>query len=95
MMPSAAGFVLAGILFGCAHGLYYPALNALVLDATPQPLRARAMSIFNVAFVAGATVGVFLYGVVAESAGYRAMFLAAAAMTACAATLLGFRERVT
>lgn len=74
------GLVAAGIFFGIGHGLFYPAIYALVLDLTPEADHGKAVSICSVAFTFGGMLGVFVYGVVAEILGFRFMFEVAGAV---------------
>jgi predicted MFS family arabinose efflux permease len=82
------GLAIAGTLFGLAQGLYYPALNVLVLDLAPAATRGRAMSLFNLAFVLGSGLGIFSYGALARAVGYPLMFAGIAVVTLVAAALL-------
>lgn len=68
-----------GLVFGAAHGLFYPAYNALALQEAGPRERGKVMAVFNGAFNfgnSGATVGL---GFVAERFGYPAVFWIAAA----------------
>jgi MFS family permease len=102
VIPSLAGQALAmlalaylsvgwqlwpiGALFGFTHGLYYPALMALVVERAPEARRARAVATFNFAFSGGIAASAFLNGFVAQRWGYRAAYLvcASAALAALA-----------
>jgi len=66
--------LIAGVLFGLGHGLFYPAVYALVIDLTSEINRGKAISICSVSFTFGGMVGVFIYGVVAEYWGFVRMF---------------------
>jgi MFS family permease len=77
-----SGLVLAGVFFGLGHGLFYPAIYALVIDLSPEADRGKAVSICSVAFTLGGMLGVFIYGVVAEHWGFRLMFDLAGAVCA-------------
>ena len=74
------GLVLAGVLIGLGHGLFYPAIYALVIDLSPEADRGKAVSICSVAFTFGGMLGVFLYGVIVETWGFRSMFEIAGAV---------------
>jgi MFS family permease len=68
-----------GLVFGAAHGLFYPAYNALAVEEAGPGERGKVMALFNGAFNlgnSGATLGL---GFVAESFGYPAVFWIAAA----------------
>jgi MFS family permease len=76
----ASGLILAGVFFGLGHGLFYPAIYALVIDLSPEADRGKAVSICSVAFTFGGMLGVFIYGVIAEAWGFRLMFEASGTM---------------
>jgi len=67
--------LVSGILFGLGHGLFYPAIYALVIDLTSEIDRGKAISICSVSFTFGGMVGVFINGVVAEHWGFPTMFV--------------------
>ena len=66
--------ILAGIFFGLGHGLFYPAIYALVIDLSSDADRGKAVSICSVGFTFGGMLGVFIYGVLAELRGFQLMF---------------------
>jgi MFS family permease len=66
--------LVSGILFGLGHGLFYPAIYALVIDLTSEIDRGKAISICSVSFTFGGMTGVFINGVVAEHWGLPIMF---------------------
>lgn len=68
------GLLISGILFGLGHGLFYPAIYALVIDLSSEIDRGKAISICSVSFTFGGMMGVFIYGVVAENWGFPLMF---------------------
>jgi MFS family permease len=71
---SPLALVLAGALFGGAHGMSYPSLNALFVGGVPASARARAMAAFNLAFNVGVTFAAFGAGELAERYGYATMW---------------------
>jgi predicted MFS family arabinose efflux permease len=73
-VQSEGGLALAGLAFGAGHGLLYPALNALVVDASAAEDRGKAMALYNSAFNAGVTGGNVLFGRIADAYGYANMF---------------------
>ncbi len=81
----AATFVVAGILFGFAHGVLWPVLSALVMDQARVEHRGKSLGIFSLGFSLGANLLVILYGGAADLMGYRGMFLLTAATLAGAA----------
>jgi MFS family permease len=75
-----------GLVFGAAHGILYPTLNALVLARLPASRRGLGMALYNGAFNAGMTCGGFGWGLLAAHYGYAVLFYTAA-VVALLATL--------
>lgn len=71
---SPLALVLTGAIFGAAHGMSYPSLNALFVEGVPPSARARAMAAFNLAFNVGVTLAAFGAGELAERFGYTTMW---------------------
>ncbi len=74
--------------FGLAHGLFYPAFNALVLEGAGEHDRGKLMGIFNGSFNAGFSAGIIGLGFLAERSGYPTVFVVAAAGSFVGLTLL-------
>lgn len=70
-----------GLVFGLAHGAFYPALNALVLEGVAREARGTVGAYFNAAFNAGVLLVTFVFGQVAEAYGYRIVFVLVAGLT--------------
>jgi MFS family permease len=79
---------LYGAVFGLAHGVFYPAINALAISAALPSERARIAAIFTGSFSLGLWLGPTVLGGVAEHDGYPAVFILAAAAILVAALLL-------
>jgi len=77
-----------GLLFGLAHGLSYPALQALVVERAPPPMRAAAMATSNFAFLGGMTAAIFVCGAVARHAGYTAVYFLCASLLLASASVV-------
>ncbi|MDJ0849118.1 MAG: MFS transporter, partial [Myxococcota bacterium] len=73
------GLVVLGAGLGIAHGVFYPAFNASVVAEAGAGERGRLMALFQAAFQVGMAGGGLGYGLLAEVAGYPAVFAAAAA----------------
>jgi MFS family permease len=86
-LPGGPFLFLAGILAGTAHGFLYPALTALVMDATPPALRGRMVGVFSAFILAGQACGAATFGYLAHAAGYGTMFLVLAALLAVAGVM--------
>jgi MFS family permease len=86
--------VFYGVMFGAAHGIVYPTLNALLLQHLPTTRRGLGMVLYNGAFNLGGGVGSFGWGMLAKAHGYPAIYIVSAIGSVFAAGLLsGVRER--
>lgn len=74
--------LISGVLFGLGHGLFYPAIYALVIDLSSEAERGKAISICSVSFTFGGMIGVLIYGFVAEYWGFEEMFIILGIMSA-------------
>lgn len=82
--------MIVGALTGMAHGLLHPALSASVIDLSGSEERGRALSAFSTAILLGSALGSFVFGVMAEWLGYRAIYLTAAGIVM--ATFVAFER---
>lgn len=81
--------LLYGLLFGAAHGVLYPTLNALFSQAMPSSQRGLSMALFNGAFNLGGVAGGWGCGQLVASYGYPRLYQWVALLTlAGVATLL-------
>jgi len=71
-----------GLGFGLAHGALYPSLNALALEESPREKRGMVGARFNAAFNAGTLLVTFCFGQIAQSFGYRIVFVLVACLSA-------------
>jgi len=72
-----------GAAFGLAQGFFLPAFTALVLQHARAEERGPMMVLFNAYFGTG-SAAVLLLGVVAETVGYRGVFVATSALVSLA-----------
>ena len=79
-----------GAIFGLAHGLFFPAYGALILERAPAAEHGKLMTLWNGAFSAGFAVSAALFGLVAEWSGYRQVFSIAGLSTLLAVVMLIF-----
>jgi MFS family permease len=77
-----------GALFGVAHGLFYPAVNAMAVTAVRPHERGRMIAIFTGAFALGLAAGSMPLGHLAAAAGYPLVFATAAGGTLVALVIL-------
>jgi predicted MFS family arabinose efflux permease len=73
------GLVLLGAGIGVAHGIFYPAFNAVAVAAAGPGERGKVMALFQAAYQVGLAGGGVGYGLLAAAAGYPAVFRTAAA----------------
>lgn len=74
--PGWLGAFGAGL--GVAHGLFYPAYNALAVEGMGEHERGKLMGLFQAGFNAGSSCGTLALGELAERAGYPPVFWVAA-----------------
>ena len=84
----ASGFSWIGALLGLAHGLFYPALNAVIVQDAQDDVRGKVMAIYNGAFNVGFSIGSLALGFVAEAEGYSWVFILGGAASFGALALL-------
>jgi MFS family permease len=79
-----------GLLFGLSHGLYYPTLQAMIVERAPSwgGARARAIAASTFSFGLGITASAFSLGVLAKAAGYPPIYLVAGGLSVVAAAVL-------
>jgi MFS family permease len=80
--------LLYGALLGCAHGFFYPALNALAVEGSDRRDRGKVLTYMNGGFQVGYTLGVLAFGWLAERAGYPTIFVLGGLIVATAASIL-------
>ncbi|MCL4228072.1 MAG: MFS transporter [Myxococcales bacterium] len=79
-----------GLVYGFCHGIYYPTLQAMVVERSGGR-RSRAISASTFAFGAGVAAAAFALGPVAHAFGYPVIYLVAAGCGALAAALVWWR----
>ncbi|HYB97795.1 MAG TPA: MFS transporter [Candidatus Limnocylindrales bacterium] len=84
----ATSLIGIGAVFGLAHGVFFPSLNALAIEYSLPSERGRLMTLFAGAFNLGAWGGAAALGVLAEASGYGAVFAAGALASAMALWML-------
>ena len=76
-------YLVGASLCGAAHGILFPTLGAMAVDAHPAEHRGLVTSVFTGTLELGFSLGSYLLGVIVSAAGFANMFL-----TAFAAALL-------
>ncbi len=75
---SPAELLLSGILCGIGHGFIFPILSVFLINRAPDAERASRMVLFTLCFDLGIFIGSPFLGFIAETFGYRQMFLLSA-----------------
>lgn len=79
---------LFGAAMGIAHGLFYPAMNAVAAEGVGPRERGKVMAIFQAAWQVGFSLAQVGLGVLAQRRGYPAVFVAGALCSAGALLVL-------
>lgn len=82
------GLATLGVALGLAHGVFYPAFNAVAVERCGPNERGKMMALYQAAFQLGGVVGPLALGVLAEHRGYPPVFATAAACLALALAIL-------
>lgn len=87
------GLLFIGGLLGLAHGIFFPAFNAVALDLAHASERGKAMAAFHGAFNLGFSAGCYLLGYVALATDYPTIFSLSGATCFAAFVILVSRFR--
>lgn len=90
------GLLATGGLLGIAHGIFFPAFNAVAVELAHDHERGKAMAAYNGAFNLGFAGGSLLLGYVALATSFPTIFALSAVICAVAFLLLvapGIRRR--
>jgi MFS family permease len=82
--------IAIGLGYGLGHGIYYPALQALIVERSGGR-RGGAIAASTFAFGIGGVIAAFGLGPVARAFGYPVIYVVAAAASAAAAALVRWR----
>jgi MFS family permease len=82
------GLAALGGALGLAHGVFYPAFNAVAIERCGPRERGKVMALYQAAFQLGGSAGPLALGLLAERTGYPPVFAVAAACLALAWALL-------
>jgi MFS family permease len=89
-------YLIAGAVSGAAHGILFPSLSAMAIDAHPEKFRGVVASVFTGMMELGFSVGSYLLGVIVAIGGFRVMFgvtVAVGLCYACYVIVFQFRKR--
>jgi MFS family permease len=75
---SAYMALIISFIFSFSYGMLYPVISAMVIDKARDDERGKAMGAFNACFSLGINFLAFPFGVIADSYGFNAMYLASA-----------------
>ncbi len=82
------GLAPLGGALGLAHGIFYPAFNAVAVERCGPRERGKVMALYQAAFQLGGAVGPLALGLLAEREGYPPVFAVSAACLALALAVL-------
>ncbi len=82
------GLLVTGGLLGLAHGIFFPAFNAVAVDYAEESERGKAMGAYNGAFNIGFAAGSYLLGYVAIATSFPTIFVIASLTCMAAFALL-------
>jgi predicted MFS family arabinose efflux permease len=85
--------ICAGLLCGVGHGYAFPALNALVVERSPQGRTGLAVNAFTIMVDLGQILFVPLAGRIAETIGFTTLFAAAGTLALAAAAVVLWGDR--
>jgi MFS family permease len=71
-------FLIAAAMCGSAHGILYPSMNAMSVDAHPAKYRGVATSVFTGMIEVGFSLGSYFLGVLIALSGFTPMFFSVA-----------------
>jgi MFS family permease len=91
---SATDVFLAGALCGAGHGYAFPIMYGMVVGRARDAERGSALATYTAMFDVGLLIGGPAFGAVIGLAGYRTMFLAAAALVVVGAAGYAWWDRV-
>jgi MFS family permease len=72
--------LVSAAICGGAHGILFPSLTAIAIDAHPAEVRGMVTSVFTAAIELGFAFGSYVQGVMIAVAGYPVMFLSGTAV---------------
>ncbi|MCB9565045.1 MAG: MFS transporter [Kofleriaceae bacterium] len=87
VLSAAWQLVVVGLVYGLCHGIYYPTLQAMIVERAGGR-RSRAIATSTFAFGAGVLIAAFGLGPVARAAGYPTIYGLASAAGLAAAALI-------
>ena len=84
--------VIIGFSLGCAHGMIYPAMSALMMDRAGNENRGAGMGLFNASTDVGYFAGGLILGYVAFIKGFQVMFTVSSLIIMAGLILFGILE---
>jgi MFS family permease len=75
IQPVQYSSLVAAAICGGAHGILFPSLTAMAIDAHPAEVRGMVTSVFTGAIELGFAIGSYVQGILIAVAGYTVMFL--------------------
>jgi MFS family permease len=76
--PVKSYYMVGAAISGAAHGILFPTMAAMAVDAHPAENRGLITSVFTGMLELGFSIGSYLFGLAVASYGYKGMFMIAA-----------------
>ncbi len=76
--PIKTHYLIAALISGAAHGILFPTMAAMAVDAHPPENRGLITSVFTGMLELGFSIGSYLFGLAVSGFGYQGMFSIAA-----------------
>jgi MFS family permease len=80
--PVQIYYLIAAALAGAAHGILFPTMTAMAVEAHPPENRGLVTSVFTGTMELGFSIGSYLFGLAVSMLGYPGMFIIAASCSA-------------
>lgn len=88
------GLAIIGIIFGLAHGVFYPTYSACAMEPVEERSRGRVVALLQAWFNMGVAIAAVSLGALADVAGYPPVFaIAGTCVVLAVAIVAGFRPR--
>jgi predicted MFS family arabinose efflux permease len=80
--PVQIYYLIAAAFAGAAHGILFPTMTAMAVEAHPPENRGLVTSVFTGTMELGFSIGSYIFGVAVSMLGYPGMFMIAASCSA-------------
>jgi len=92
LQPLQYFYLICAAVCGIAHGILFPSMTAMAVDAHRPDFRGVVTSIFTATMDGGFSIGSYILGVVIAITGYKTMFLSAAMFAILLSIYIAFMQ---